>query len=78
MTKERVTEVLEIYRTKLSSIENKDEILSHCFEMLDKTRQFIVDDRIGKAFRWLGFIQGCLYSKGVYTIEEMKRHNKPL
>ena len=29
-----------------------------------------------KQHRWLGFIQGVLYSEGLFTIDEMKEHNK--
>ena len=29
-----------------------------------------------KANRWLGFIQGVLFTKGVYTIDEMREHNR--
>jgi len=29
-----------------------------------------------KAMRWLGFVQGVLWLKGYYTIEEMKGHNR--
>lgn len=30
-----------------------------------------------KLMRWLGFMQGVLYAKGLYTIDEMRAHNKP-
>ena len=33
------------------------------------------DDR-EKAMRWLGFIQGVLFAKGVYTVDEMREHNR--
>jgi hypothetical protein len=29
-----------------------------------------------KANRWLGFIQGVLWCEGVYTIDEMREHNR--
>ena len=29
-----------------------------------------------KMFRWLGFIQGYLWSANIFTIEEMKDHNR--
>lgn len=35
------------------------------------------DEKVEKMMRWLGFIQGCLFCFGVYTLEEMKRHNMP-
>jgi len=27
--------------------------------------------------RWLGFMQGALWVKGIYTIDELKAHNRP-
>lgn len=29
-----------------------------------------------KAMRWLGFMQGCCYALGYYTLEQLKRHSK--
>ncbi len=31
----------------------------------------------GKVFRWLGFMQGVLWTLNVYTIDELRRHNMP-
>lgn len=31
----------------------------------------------GKAKRWLGFVQGVLWSTGVRTVEQMKDDNRP-
>ena len=31
---------------------------------------------IEKAMRWLGFIQGVLWICGIYTIDEMREHNR--
>lgn len=84
MTKNKVREVLTIYQRKLETISYlspyglKDiENLLHCKEMIPKIFQFLLEDRMEKVFRWLGFIQGVLYSNELYTIEEMKEHNKP-
>lgn len=30
----------------------------------------------GKAFRWLGFVQGILVERGLYTVEEVKTHSR--
>jgi hypothetical protein len=30
-----------------------------------------------KIMRWLGFMQGALWVKGIYSIDEMRAHNKP-
>ena len=59
-------------------VESSEDILGHCLGMIDKTIQFINEGRVDKAFRWLGFMQGCMWSQGLYTIDELSNHNKPL
>ena len=38
---------------------------------------FLKESRIDKVNRWLGFIQGVLWCCGVYTINELREHNRP-
>jgi methionine salvage enolase-phosphatase E1 len=54
-----------------------EEILSHCHGMLNKMEKFVLEGRIEKAFKWLGFVQGCLWSAGYYSLEDLKNHNRP-
>jgi hypothetical protein len=30
----------------------------------------------GKVFRWLGFLQGVLWSQAIFSLEELKKHNR--
>lgn len=90
MTPEKVLQVIEIYR-KLFTDEDigkinypHDELvdcaetgLDHCHGMLDKIVEFVREGRTEKAFRWLGFIQGVLWSNRVYTLTDIKNHNRP-
>jgi hypothetical protein len=39
--------------------------------------KLVNENRIEKAMRWLGFVQGTLWAMGVRTIEEMKVENMP-
>ena len=55
----------------------EEEILPHCHGMLDKMEAFVREGRMEKAFRWLGFIQGCLWSMGYFTLNELKNDNRP-
>ena len=86
----KIREVIDIYRkgfeqkkiskkrsSRNSRPSSKEERLAHIHEMLDEIEIFLEEERIEKAFRWLGFIQGCLWSTGFYTIEELKNHNRP-
>jgi hypothetical protein len=36
-----------------------------------------VEERMDKVFRWLGFMQGVLWTLDVYTLDELKAHNMP-
>lgn len=55
---------------------NEKEILEHCHGMLDQMEEFVKKGEMGKVFRWLGFIQGCLWSLGDFTLEDFKAHNR--
>lgn len=57
--------------------ENLSIPLQHVKTMIPKTIDFFRHNRREKGFRWLGFIQGVLWTQGVYTIDEMKNHNRP-
>lgn len=57
-------------------LEVDSDVLSHCHLMLAKIEQFINDGKLEKAFRWLGFIQGCLWCTGLYTINDMREDNR--
>ncbi len=52
-----------------------DVNLRHCHGMLEDLRKHVEAGKMEKAFRWLGFIQGCLWSHGIYTIDEMRYDN---
>jgi len=58
-------------------IDSPDSGLIHCHGMLDKMEEFVKEGRIEKAFRWLGFVQGCLWLAGHYSLEDLMNHNRP-
>jgi len=89
MTKDKVREVIEIYRQKLKELgvgkssyphedflDSPDHGLEHCHAMLDKMEEFIEQNRMDKVFRWLGFLQGFLWSQKIYTLTELTNHNR--
>lgn len=48
----------------------------HLLWMLGEMRKQLSDpSKIQKTMRWLGFVQGTLWTKGLATIKEMKGHN---
>lgn len=90
MTAEKVLEVIDTYRQLfvkkgVGKLDFPHDValscanlgLEHCHGMLDKIVEFVRENRMEKTFRWLGFIQGVLWSNGIYTLEDLKNHNRP-
>lgn len=51
--------------------------LDHLLAMLPKMESFIKEGRREKFFRWLGFMQGVLWSFGEFSLNELRDHNCP-
>lgn len=91
MTKDKIKEVAEYYKRCLNceakryalnekvgpSFNEGVAIIKHCRYMIDEILSFLRQDRIEKAFRWLGFLQGCLWTTGMFSLDELKEHNRP-
>ena len=90
MKKEKIIEVLNKYRSALEKFNispkqyphdlaspSKEDAIAHVLLMMNTMEEFLKADRIEKAFRWLGFIQGCLWQIDIYSIEDMKNDNRP-
>jgi hypothetical protein len=54
----------------------KFQTLNYALWMCNQTRDFLRQGRIVKAYRWIGFIQGILFTNGVFSIAELKNHNR--
>ena len=79
MDKDKLYQVLDRYTKDCEDYEDdpfKLE-LDHVRQMIPQVREFVRQGRMEKAMRWLGFIQGVFWIIGMYTIQEMKDHNKP-
>lgn len=48
--------------------------LKHCHAILDQIEKLVREGKMEKAFRWLGFIQGVLWSHGLFTLNDLKNH----
>lgn len=51
--------------------------LCHCHWMCNEARDFVRQGRIEKAMRWLGYIQGVLYSYGIKSLSQLKSDSMP-
>jgi hypothetical protein len=54
----------------------KYDALNHAMWMCDETRRFVRENRWAKVYRWIGMIQGLLFMGGVFSIAELKQHNR--
>lgn len=52
------------------------ERLEHVRWMCHQVHEFVDVGLIDKANRWIGFIQGVLLRVGLFTLEELKDHNR--
>lgn len=86
MTSEAVLGAVAKYEALLSRYEPKrhdikalapapEEVLSHARWMCGQVREFVAVGRMEKAFRWLGFIQGALWSLGRGSIDDFREDN---
>jgi hypothetical protein len=91
MTEEKIIDVVQLYRKLLNElgyiakqypenaiVNSKRNKLEHCLYMLDNVAMFVSEKRLEKAFRWLGFIQGILWSEGLFKLDDLKNHNMPV
>jgi hypothetical protein len=61
----------------LADLAGRNIDLAHCLEMIPEIRGFLKQGRMEKTFRWLGFLQGVLWTAGIFSIDELKNHNRP-
>ena len=76
MTPELVEEVITEYEYLLDNMEHLSDELEHVKRMLPRMRGFLKEGRVEKSMRWLGFIQGVFWMQSVYSLEELKSHNR--
>jgi hypothetical protein len=92
MTDEKLLEALDIYfqatdvrPEKLadnfylvpSVFINRGARLRHIAWMCKEVRAFVTQGRREKAMRWLGFIQGVIWSTGLFSLDQIKNHVRP-
>lgn len=53
----------------------KDRI-NHVLWMCEEVKEIASKGNLDKAYRWLGFIQGCAWDFGLFSIDEMRDHNR--
>lgn len=54
----------------------KFEVMNHARWMCDRAEEFMRQHRLAKAYRWIGTIQGILFMGGVFSLAELRTHNR--
>ena len=87
VTKEKIVEVFAKYRSRFQFSPRRGpieknfcdwdggEAAGHVSFMCDEGIKFAQDGRTEKAMRWLGFLQGFLWARSLYTIAQLGEHN---
>ena len=78
MDAEAVRLVIAAYREKFAELQiEKSPFPRGQFpqEPAERLERYLGEDRIEKAMRWLGFVQGCLWSHGIFSVDDFKSHN---
>jgi hypothetical protein len=89
VTAEKYLKILKLYEDTIidmggyeqravdhSACPTVDGAVGHAWSMLPKMREMILAGDTEKAMRWLGFVQGIFWTSEVFTIEDMKNHNR--
>ena len=50
---------------------------AHLIWACEEGKKFVEERRFDKAMRWLGFIQGVLFARGHFSIDELGNHSRP-
>jgi len=74
MKPEKMLEIIDAYEAQLAPIVRDDPHMDHIIKMLPRMRN-LIPDRMERANRWLGFIQGVLWQVGLRTIPELVADN---
>lgn len=54
----------------------KTDALQHAAWMCGEAGRFLKQGRLYKTARWIGWIQGVLWTSGVCSLEELRGHNR--
>ena len=85
LTEDEIRKVVAIYRNALGPIAlradtaikqpSAEVALSHARFMCDEIDKMLEESiHLDKPFRWLGFLQGVLWTYGIYSIDDLRGH----
>jgi hypothetical protein len=56
----------------------KFDCLNHAYWMCGQIRRFVGSNRMAKALRWLGTLQGLTLACGIFSIDEIRAHDRSI
>lgn len=93
MTNDKLMRTFQMYADRFASMFNSStgpqrartdtvgiefwDTYRHAWWMCLEAQTYITSGRAEKAMRWLGFVQGVLWARSIYSIDELAEHNKP-
>ena len=72
-TRQMTGDQTQLYEADLSTT----VVVSHLKFMCEEAQRFVDQDRVEKAMRWLGFLQGVLWKEEVFTLDDLKKQSMP-
>jgi hypothetical protein len=80
MSSSKIVEVVKFYEKSLLSMKEyarRDLKITHLVKMCQTVQEMLSKEaELDKVNRWLGFIQGVLWCEGLFSINEMREHNR--
>lgn len=82
MTAQQLIEVSERYRQSAretlenANLQDMEPALPHLHWMCEEIQALVLSGQLDRAHRYLGFVQGVLWSMGQFSISEMADHNR--
>jgi hypothetical protein len=52
------------------------DCLNHALWMCGCIRRFVREQRYAKSYRWLGMVQGLIFLGGLFSIQEIREHDR--
>lgn len=80
MTPERIRQITTYYERYLrlrTLPSDRGADIEHLIGMVPRLHALLDEGRIEKAMRWLGFMQGALWSIDIFSLDELKDHSRP-
>ncbi len=88
MTTDKLASVFALYRRWITDVHNvvacrcTDDFgathLGHLAWMCDEANNVLIPNgKVEKAMRWLGYVQGVLVARGLFTLSQVKEHSMP-